>query len=113
MNKDLKGMTRKELEKLLADVKKALQNAAARDKRDARKAAERAAAEFGFRLNDLVDEKPKKEKKIKGPKKPVKKSKPKYADPSDASNTWTGKGRQPNWFRAVVEKEIDPSTLEI
>lgn len=113
MNKDLKGMTRKELEKLLADVKKALQNAAARDKRDARKAAERAAAEFGFSLNELDDEKPKKEKKAKGPKKPVKKSKPKYADPSDASNTWTGKGRQPNWFRAAVEKGIDPSTLEI
>ena len=113
MNKELKTMSRKELEKLLADVKKALQSAQARDRRDARKAAERAAVEFGFNLNELSDEKPKKETKPKGPKKPVKKSKPKYADPADASNTWTGKGRQPNWFRAALEKEIDPTMLEI
>ena len=113
MNKDLKSMSRKELEKLLTDVKKALQSAQARDRRDARKAAERAAAEFGFSLNELGDDVPVKAKKAKGPKKPAKKSKPKYADPSDASNTWTGKGRQPNWFRAAVEKGINPSTLEI
>ena len=113
MNKDLKSMSRKELEKLAVDVKKALQNAQSRDRRDARKAAERAAAEFGFTLNELGDETPKKEVKAKGPKKPVKKSKPKYADPSNASNTWTGKGRQPNWFRASVEKGIAPADLEI
>lgn len=113
MNKDLKLMSRKELEKLLVDVKKALQSAQARDRRDARKAAERAAAEFGFSLNELDDEKPKKIKKEKGPKKPAKKSKPKYVNPDDATATWTGKGRQPNWFRAAVEKGIDPSTLEI
>lgn len=113
MNKDLKSMSRKELEKLLADVKKALQAAVARDKRNARKAAERAAAEFGYNLNELEDEKPQKAKKEKGPKKPAKKSKPKYANPDDASATWTGKGRQPNWFRAAVEKGINPETLEI
>ncbi len=113
MNNELKTMSRKDLEKLLADVKKALQAAQARDRRDARKAAERAAAEFGFSLSELEDEKPAKVKKLKGPKKPVKPSKPKYADPDDASKTWTGKGRQPNWFRAAVEKGIDPSTLEI
>lgn len=113
MNSDLKNMSRKELEKLLADVKKALQAAQARDKRNALKAAERAAAEFGFSLNELEGDKPAKSAKTKGPKKPKKPSKPKYADPSDATRTWTGKGRQPNWFRAAVEKGIDPTTLEI
>ncbi|WP_299028426.1 H-NS histone family protein [uncultured Sulfitobacter sp.] len=113
MNNDLKSMSRKELEKLLADVKKALQAAQARDRRNALKAAERAAAEFGFTLNELDDEKPAKKAKTKGPKKPAKPSKPKYADPADPARTWTGKGRQPNWFRAAVEKGIDPATLEI
>lgn len=113
MNSDLKTMSRKELEKLLTDVKKALQATQARDRRNARKAAERAAAEFGFSLNELDDPKPAKAPKVKAAKKPKKTSKPKYADPSDASRTWTGKGRQPNWFRAQVEKGIDPSTLEI
>jgi len=90
-----------------------LQAAAARDRRNARKAAERAAAEYGFSLNDLDDDAPAKEKKAKGPKKTKKPSKPKYADPSNSDRTWTGKGRQPNWFRAAVEKGIDPATLEI
>ena len=35
MSNDLKSMSRKELEKLLADVKKALASAQARDRRDA------------------------------------------------------------------------------
>jgi DNA-binding protein H-NS len=113
---DLKSMSRKELEKLLTDVKKALHTAQARDRRDARKAAERAAAEFGFSLNELEDETPKKEKKVKAPKKAKKASKPsvaKYADPSDPSRTWTGKGRQPNWYRTAIEKGIDPASFEI
>ena len=113
MSANLKSMTRKELEKLLADVKKALQTAQSRDRRDARKAAEKAAAEFGFFLNELGEDAPAKQKKAKAPKKAVKASKPKYADPADASRTWTGKGRQPNWFRAAVEKGIAPSDLEI
>lgn len=113
MNADLKSMTRKELEKLLADVKKALQAAQARDRRNARKAAERAAAEFGFSLNELDDTVAEKPKKVKGPKKARKPSPAKYADPDNAERTWTGKGRQPNWFRAAVEKGINPSDLEI
>ena len=68
MNKELKTMSRKELEKLLADVKKALQSAQACDRRDARKTAERAAAEFGLILNELSDQKPKTRRSQKAPK---------------------------------------------
>lgn len=113
MTIELKSMNRKELEKLLSDVKKALAAAQARDRRDARKAAEKAAAEFGFALSDLREDTPAKTKPTKSAKKPSKPSKPKYVNPADPSSTWTGKGRQPNWFRAAVEKEIDPSTMEI
>ena len=41
---ELKTMSRKELEKLLNDVSKALASAKARDQREARKAAKKAAA---------------------------------------------------------------------
>jgi DNA-binding protein H-NS len=113
MTSELKTMSRKELEKLLGEVKKALHAAQARDRRDALKAAERAAAEYGFNLSDLEEKKPAKEKKAKAPKKAVKPSKPKYADPADPTRTWTGKGRQPNWFREAVQKGVDISSLEI
>jgi len=114
MEKDLKSMSRKELEKHLNDVKKALQAAQSRERRAARKAAERAAAEYGFSLTELSDEAPAQKKPRKarkaasGPK-----SKPQFANPADPSQTWTGKGRQPNWFRAQVEKGTDPETLRI
>ncbi|MEM6304390.1 MAG: H-NS histone family protein [Pseudomonadota bacterium] len=114
MSKDLKDMSRKELEKLLSDVKKALTNAQARDRRAARKAAEKAAAEFGFTLNEL-EEAPKPAAK---PRKSRAKSKgavsaPKYANPADPAQTWTGKGRKPNWFIAEVEKGTAEEKLKI
>ncbi|UWR14517.1 H-NS histone family protein [Sulfitobacter sp. M368] len=114
MKIDLKSLSSKELEKLVADAKKALANARARDRAKARKAAEKAAAEYGFSLNELSSEikgasKPRKAKA----KAPAKKGKPQYANPEDATQTWTGKGRQPNWYRAAVESGIAPETMRI
>jgi len=111
---DLKQMTLKELEKHLKDVKKAVQSAKARDRRAAQKAAEKAAAEFGFSLSDLTEgsaaaSKPKKPKA----KKPRKVSPPQFANPDDKAQTWTGKGRQPNWYRAAVEKGVSPDAMRI
>ena len=114
MKVDLKSMNRKELEKLLKDVKKALQSVQDRDRRQARKAAEKAAAEFGFSLGDLSEggAAAAKGRKPKA-KKPGPKSKAQYANPDDATQTWTGKGRQPNWYRAAIEKGIAPQEMKI
>lgn len=113
MTIDLKSMSRKELEKLLSDVQKALKTAAERDRREARKAAQKAAAEYGFSLDDFTETA---EKTAKGPKKTRKKrgpSKPKYANPADSSQTWTGKGRQPNWYREEIAAGKLPAQMEI
>lgn len=85
-----------------------------RDQRDARKAAEKAAAEFGLSLSDLsISEKPN-VKKPKAKSKSVKKpSRAKYANPTDKTQTWSGKGRQPNWYRAEVEKGTSPEAMLI
>ncbi len=113
---DLAAMTRKELEKLKSDIEKALEKAAARDFRAAKRAAEKAAAEFGFSLGDLssketAPEKPK--RKYTKRKAPKQAGVARYRNPDDADQTWTGKGRQPNWFRAALTKGIDPSKMEI
>lgn len=112
MDTDLKSMSRKELEKLSLDVNKALESAKARDRREALKAAEKAAAEFGFSLGELNDE-PKQGKPRNAAKKPAKPSKPKYANPDDKAQTWTGKGRQPNWYREQIAKGTAPEAMEI
>ena len=109
MTIDLKSMSRKELEKLQVEVERELQNAEARDRREARKAAAKAAAEFGFSLEDISDEgtAPRKTRRS-GPK-----SKAKFANPENPSETWTGKGRQPNWYRAEIEKGTAPESMAI
>ena len=114
MKFDLKSLSSKELEKLVNDAKKALANAHARDRAKARKAAEKAAAEYGFSLNEISSEiksasKPRKTKA----KAPAKKGKPQFANPENPSQTWTGKGRQPNWYRAAVESGIAPEKMSI
>ena len=112
--KELKSISRKDLEKLLSYVEKALQSVKARDQRDAKKAAAKAAAQYGFSLGELSDaEAPKKagsKKKVKPGKKP---SKPVFANLDDRTQTWTGKGRQPNWFRAQVEGGTEPASMKI
>ncbi len=111
---DWKSMNSKELEKLLGDVKKALQAAKAEDLRQAIKAAEQAAAEWGFSLNDLSENETQGRKERKNKAKANKpKSKPQFANPADISQTWTGKGRQPNWYRNAVRNGQSPDTMRI
>jgi DNA-binding protein H-NS len=115
MNTDLKSMSRKELEKLKADVEKALLKASDRDLKAAREAAMKAAAAHGFSLAELTGKAPEKQpRKTAKPAKTLKaKSKPKYRDPADATKTWTGKGRQPDWFKSAIAAGKDPSSMAI
>ena len=112
MKFDLKSMTRKELEKLKANVEKALDRLAAKDKKTALAAAEKAAAAHGFSLAEITEgaAAPKKRRAKKGPKTV---SAPKYKNPDDASQTWTGKGRQPDWFKKAIAGGTTPDAMEI
>lgn len=108
---DLKTMSRVELENLRKDVDRAIKDAEVRDRQAAIEAAKKAAAEYGFSLSELAGDKTEGGKSRRG--KAGTKSEPKYANPADPSQTWTGKGRQPNWYRAEVEKGTDPETMKL
>ncbi len=103
MNFDLNAMSRKELLKLKRDVEKAIRAAEQKEKLEALKAAERAAAEYGFSLSELSGV-----VKTRGSK-----AAPKYRNPDNPSQTWTGRGRKPAWFLRAVERGVDISELEI
>ena len=105
MAKNLEKMSHQELEKLRTDVDAALVAAKKRDKKEARKAAEEAAAKFGFTLAELVSAAPAKSAGKGGVAK--------YANPENPAQTWTGKGRQPQWYKDAVAAGTDPSTLEV
>lgn len=105
---ELKSMSRKDLMKLKSDVEMALRDAEKRERAEARKAAEKAAAEFGFSLDDITSGGP-----GAGRGRGKKPSVAKYRNPKDASQTWSGRGRQPQWFKDAMAKGIDASKLEI
>lgn len=103
MGLDLNSMSRDELLALKGEVEKALKSLDTRRKADALKAAQYAAKEFGFSLAELTE----------GGKTGGRKAAPKYANPADPSQTWSGRGRQPIWFREAVENGAKPKDFAI
>lgn len=102
---NLAEMSRKELLKLRRDVDKALKSAEQREKQNALKAAEKAAAEFGFSLAELTPQ------SRKGGR--TGKATAKYRNPSNPDQTWTGRGRKPQWIHDAMAAGMDISALEI
>jgi DNA-binding protein H-NS len=109
MTFDLSAMSRRELETLKRDVEKALVHAAERDRKAALEAAERAAAEHGYSLSEITGAVA--GRKMRGA--PKGSAAPKYQNPADANQTWTGRGRQPAWFKQSLANGVAPEDMEI
>lgn len=106
---DLTTMSSKELSDLQGQVENALKEAVVREKAQARMAAEKAAAEFGFSLTDVFGAADGIRRKADD--RPV--SPPKYRNPEDPMQTWTGRGRKPAWFNDALANGASPEELEI
>jgi DNA-binding protein H-NS len=103
---DLNSMSRAELVKLRADIEKAISTLAERERKKAREAAERVAAEHGFSLAELTTG-------GGSPKRVRSKSPAKYRNPADHSQTWSGRGRKPAWIHAAAKAGRDLRDFEI
>ena len=108
MKAELKQMTRKQLEKLRADVETAIKSLEAKDKKNALKAVQAAAKAHGFSLDELTGgapaEKPApRAKRAKGNADGRAKVAPKYRNPNNPDQTWSGRGRAPGWMAAHLE----------
>lgn len=112
MSLDLKSMTRKELEKLRGEIDKQIEQLTQQDLKKAREAAEKAVASMGFSLDDVIG--PSGKRKTRGSGTSRKSAgTPKYVNPDNPSQTWTGKGRQPKWFKDAIEAGKSPESMEI
>lgn len=109
MTIDLSTMTRLELEKLKSQVERALVVAAENDKKAALDAAEKAAAAHGFSLAEITGMMAGR----KGKSGVKSATAPKYRNPADHSQTWTGKGRQPEWFKSAIAGGTSPDMMEV
>lgn len=108
MKYDLESLSRAELVQLRADVEEAISSLAERERQAAVDAARKAAAEHGFDLADLAPDlvgKPRGKSRSKNPAK--------YRNPEDPSQTWTGRGRKPQWVKDAQEAGKDLSDLAI
>ena len=100
---DLKKMSEKDLGKLSDEIAKELKAREKGKREDARKAAEAAAKKHGFSLNELLGSA--KAKKSAAPAK--------FANPNDPKQTWSGRGRQPAWYKDAIAKGTDPKALAV
>lgn len=89
---DLDSLSLKELKQLQKDVAAAIADYNDREKRKALAEVEAFARERGLNPSDLAELAGKRGKKTVGA--------PRYANPADSSQTWTGRGRKPGWVTA-------------
>lgn len=107
---DLSKFSIHELREIVVDAEKTIQRKLSEELKKAKKAADDAAKKHGFSLSELFGHSADKTKKAKTSKP---KSPPKYRNPEDSNQTWSGRGRQPAWFRAALESGKSPEDMSI
>ena len=93
MKINLENLSLKELKDLRKQVEKAISSFESRQKAAALAELEEAAKKMGYSLAELTGGATTKKRK------PVA---PKYANPDDPSQTWSGRGRRPRWVEAAL-----------
>ena len=86
---DLDALSLRELKQLQKDVKAAIDNFEDREKRKAIAEVEAFMRERGLNPSEFAQALGQRSRKSIGA--------PKYANPADPSQTWTGRGRKPGW----------------
>lgn len=97
---NLESMSLKELKELQLKVEKAISSYENRKKQEALEELEKKAKTLGFSLSELVGG------SVARKRKPAK---IKYANPANAAEKWTGRGRKPRWVEAALKsgKSLD------
>jgi DNA-binding protein H-NS len=94
----------KELKDLQSQVAKAIASFEDRRKKEALAELEEKARALGFSLAELTGTAPTRKRSP---------AVPKYANPADKSDTWSGRGRKPRWFAAALAAGKKPQSMAI
>eukprot|EP00919_Chromeraceae_sp_WS-2016_P078616 GHVR01186315.1.p2 GENE.GHVR01186315.1~~GHVR01186315.1.p2 ORF type:complete len:107 (-),score=15.92 GHVR01186315.1:57-377(-) len=101
---NLTTLDQQELEDLKKRVDQAIANLQERRKNEALEEARELAKKRGFSLEELMG---------KGSVKKKPRAEPKYRNPEDATQTWSGLGRKPKWILEKIEKGEDIEAFKI
>lgn len=100
---DLDAMSLGDLKKLQSQVNTAIKTYEERQRKTALAELEAKAAEMGFSLSELTGQSGRK----------AKVNPPKYRNPEDPTQTWSGRGRQPAWIKDALARGEDLDTFLI
>jgi DNA-binding protein H-NS len=100
---DLEKLDFDELKTLAKDIEKAIKKRGSDNLKKAREAAEAAAKEYGFSLDEVTG--------LKAPRQNAKSPEAKYRNPDDPKQTWSGRGRQPHWYKDAIARGRSPEKL--
>ena len=105
MAKAIENMNLDELQAYQKEVEAAIKGYEKKRRAEALAAVRATAKEYGFTLEELTGGKATAKSGTKGVAK--------YANPADPSQTWTGRGRQPNWVKEALAagKTLESMTI--
>jgi DNA-binding protein H-NS len=101
MTTDLKSLSPKELLALIANANAQIHVAQATQIQTVKQKIETLLSNNGLTLDEVY---PSRGKKVAGKKAGKGSVAPKYQNPSDSSQTWSGRGRQPVWFSKALRR---------
>ncbi|MBL4929456.1 H-NS histone family protein [Fuscibacter oryzae] len=101
---DLEALSLKELQQLQKDLTKAISSYEDRQRAEARAKLDAIAKEMGYSLAELIGV------EVKASRAPAV---AKYRHPENATLTWSGRGRKPQWFVAALDAGNIPQDLAI
>ena len=107
---DLTNMSSAELRDLQEKVKRELKQRESRDLAKAREQIAAIAQSVGLPLKDLVGAGAGARARARGKTGSMA---PRYRNPADASQQWTGRGRQPKWVKEWLEAGKDIAGLKV
>ncbi|HFJ9612733.1 TPA: H-NS histone family protein [Stenotrophomonas maltophilia] len=118
---NVSGLSAKELKSLIAQAEKQQAKVMTRPKAAAMRAKiNKYVKDHGYTIEELYgsvsvasSETSKKRTGRKPAKSAGSKVAPKYRNPANPSETWSGRGRQPRWLAALVQKGKEPSEFLI
>jgi DNA-binding protein H-NS len=104
VNLNLHALSLKELKDLQSQVTRAIVSFEDRRKKEVMAALDEKARDMGFSLSELLGTAPTRKRTP---------AVPKYANPANKSETWSGRGRKPRWFDAALKSGKSPDSMSI
>ena len=107
-------VTLAQIERAMADLEQKREKLARKTTQEVRARIEALLKRAGLELRDVFPASSKKEagRRLKAPRAPkARRLPPKYRNPKDSRQTWSGRGRRPAWFIEAQKKNQVKSLL--